>query len=114
MNGNAITIDARSYRNGTDPEVDITLIQNPLDLTGYSGTTGIALIDRGSNANPINPPVYTATAVKPIVEDLMTDFRVDTTNLKLQKRVRPISIMPRDDESDWIDIHQGVDCDPPE
>lgn len=41
---------------------------------------------------------------------VVTDYRVDAANLKLQKKTRTIKVIPTGDESDWIDVHTGTDC----
>ena len=43
-------------------------------------------------------------------EEIMTDFRVDTDNLKLQKKTRKIWAHITAAESDWVDIHTGDAC----
>lgn len=105
LTGGAITIDARTYFDGFDPGTPITSILNPLNLTGYDNVVGIAHI----NTN-VTPPTYTAFNVAPVAEDVLTDFNVDTSLFKLQKKTRPISIMPRGDETAFVDIHTGTDC----
>ena len=41
--------------------------------------------------------------------EVVTDYRVDTANLKLQKKTRTV-YAGASEESDWVDVHQGVDC----
>lgn len=106
LTGGTITIDARTYYDGEDPAVAITSILNPLNLTGYNNCTGIALIN-----TKVSPPTYTAVNVSPVAEEVLTDFNVDTSTNKFQKKTRDISIMPRGDEdAAWVDIHTGDDC----
>lgn len=105
LTGGAIAIDARTYFDGFDPGTDITSILNPLNLTGYDNTIGVAQI----NTN-VTPPTYTAFNVAPVAEDVLTDFNVNGATFKLQMKTRPISIMPRGDETALTDIHTGDDC----
>ena len=106
LTGGAISIDARTYHDGDAPETDITSIANPDNLTGYDNGTGTAIIDTDDS-----PPTYTAVSVAPVAEEVITDFNVNTTTFKLQKKLRDISIMPRGDESTgWVDIHTGTEC----
>ena len=106
LTGGTITIDTRTYYDGEDPAVAITSILNPLDLTGYNDCIGIAIIN-----TDVSPPTYTAISVKPVAEEVLTDFNVDTSTNKFQKKTRDISIMPRGDEdAAWVDIHTGDDC----
>jgi len=106
LTGGTISIDGRTYYDGMAPETDITSILNPMGLTGYDDCTGIAII----NTN-VSPPTYTAIVVKPVAEEVITDYNVNTSTFKLQKKTRDLSVMPRGDESDdWVDIHTGDDC----
>ncbi len=103
--GGTITINARTYLHGQPPAVDITSILNPMNLTGGASATGVAVI----NAN-VSPPTYTAFNVSPVAENVITDFRVNTSSLTLETKNRDVSIMPRGPESDWEVDHTGDDC----
>ena len=41
---------------------------------------------------------------------VVTNIRVDTATLTIQKKTRQVKVIPVGDESDWIDVHTGVDC----
>jgi|GEM_PF-5565416 len=43
-------------------------------------------------------------------QEVMTNFQVDTTNLKLQKKTRKVWAHITEDESNWTDIHTGDAC----
>lgn len=95
LSGGAITIDARTYHDGEDPEVAITSILNPDNLTGYDNATGIALIDTN-----VSPPTYTAVSISPVAQAVVTDWGVNDVSNKFEWKTRNISIMPRGDEAD--------------
>jgi hypothetical protein len=40
----------------------------------------------------------------------MTDFNVDTTNMKLQKKTRTAKVVDPGTETGWTDIHTGTEC----
>jgi len=42
--------------------------------------------------------------------EVVIDYRVNTTDLTLEKKTRTIRVIPVGDESDWTVVHEGVDC----
>ena len=61
---------------------------------------------------PVMRTKYGVWIANPLGEEIevVTDYRVDTVNLKLQKKTRTVLVVPVGDESDWIDVHEGTDC----
>jgi len=45
-----------------------------------------------------------------VSEEVLTNFQVNTDDLKLQKKTRTAVVHTKDDESAWTDIHTGTDC----
>jgi hypothetical protein len=51
-----------------------------------------------------------AEAFSTVEVTVVTDFRVDGDTNKLQMKTRTIRVVQADDESDWIDVHTGDNC----
>jgi len=68
-------------------------------------TTSALVINKGTESLPSTVVEYTT------ITSTMTNFQVDTTNLKLQRKNTTLTVVAKDSEdASWTDIHTGDDC----
>ena len=76
------------------------IIGDLIDVSKDAPTTGDILQWDGTEWGPVSPVQVT----------VISDFQVDGSTQKLQKKTRLITVIASDAESGWTDIHTGTEC----
>ena len=88
-----------------DPAGEFT-VMNPFTLAGIETDKVLVAWDTRES-----PDAWSLIQVQHHELEVVTDYRVDGANLKLQKKVKTIHTMFEDDDTQtWIDVHTGTTC----
>ena len=88
-----------------DPAGEFT-VMNPFTLAGIETDKVLVAWDTEEY-----PDQWSLIQVEHHKLEVVTDYRVDTYSLELQKKVKTIHTMFEDDDTQtWIDVHTGTTC----
>lgn len=103
---NILSFDEKGHHRDSGSATDTAL----MNVGSSDSSIDVSLTDEGGKEISIDLSVSPSGINGIKVVEVVTDVRVDTSTLKLQKKTIDITVLASGVESGWTDVHTGEEC----